>query len=179
VEPARWWVALVVLVAGCAAPPPRPGGPAPPADQADVWFVQHMVPHLRQTTAIALLTRDRVTDPALGRLADSIRRRSQADADRLQGWLDRRGLAPHGHSHQRVDQRRRSDLERLSRHRGAAFDRAFVQVMAARHRAGIQMAALQRHRGTVPEVRRMAEQLLAERRGQLRRLQAWMRWASR
>jgi uncharacterized protein (DUF305 family) len=167
-----------VLLAGCAAPGRQAGPPAPAADQTDVWFMQHMVPHLWQTTSIAFLTRDRITHPALARLADTITRRSQADIDRLQQWLSQRGLAPHGHSHQRVDARRRTDLERLSRLHGTAFDLAFLQVMTARDRAGIDMARTEAAQGTVPEVRRLAGDLLSEQQARVRQMAAWQRaWA--
>jgi uncharacterized protein (DUF305 family) len=170
---------VLLLAAGCAAPVSRAGAPAPTAgDQTDVWFVQHMIPHLRQTTSIAILTRGQITYPALDRLAGRISRRGQADIDQLQRWLDRRGLAPHGHSHQRIDNRR-SDLERLSRLQGTAFDRALLQVMTARHRGAIAMAAIQRRQGTLPEVRQLAEQLVVEQQAQLRQLDALKRSATR
>ena len=89
-------------------------------DRADVWFLQHIVPYLRQTMVMTSLTRDQLGDPRLVRLADGIIRQSQADIDRLQGWLDHRGLSAHGHSHLRVDARRQADLERLARLRGPA-----------------------------------------------------------
>jgi uncharacterized protein (DUF305 family) len=171
---------VLLLTAGCAAPVSRAGAPAPTAgDQTDVWFVQHMVPHLRQTTSIAILTRGQITDPALDRLAGRISRSGQADIDQLQRWLDRRGLAPHGHSHQRIDNRRRSDLERLSRLRGTAFDRALLRVMTARHRAAIAMAAIQRRQGSLPEVRQLAGQLVVEQQAQLRQMDALQRSAIR
>jgi len=102
------WLVLAVLAAGCATPDPH----HQPAvnDQTDVGFAQHMVPHLLQDTSIAYLTRDRLADPALARLASRIHRRGQTHAAQLLEWLAERGLAPHGHSHQRGDTLRRSDL---------------------------------------------------------------------
>jgi hypothetical protein len=75
-------------------------------DQTDVWFMQHMVPHLRQTNSIVDLARDRITRSKLTRLADTIGQNGQTHLQQLQGWLDRRGLAPHGHSHQGIDNSR-------------------------------------------------------------------------
>jgi uncharacterized protein (DUF305 family) len=90
------------VAAGCASPNPHASAPASAAsDQTDVWFMQHMVPHLWQATSIAFLTRDRITHPVLIRVADAINQRGQADIQQLQEWLSQRGLAPHGHSHQR------------------------------------------------------------------------------
>jgi uncharacterized protein (DUF305 family) len=105
------WLILAVLTAGCAT---RHASHQPTVnDQTDVWFAQHMVPHLLQDTSIADLTRARLTEPALVRFANRIHRRGQAQVTQLLEWLAERGLAPHGHSHQRGDTLRRSDLERL------------------------------------------------------------------
>jgi CheY-like chemotaxis protein len=115
---------VAALAAGCAAPAAdRLPAAAVAADATDVWFMQHLVPHLRQTISVADLSSDRITRPELARLAEAARRQSQAHLQLLQGWLDRRGPAPHSHSHQAVDRQPRSDLERLSRVPDARFDR--------------------------------------------------------
>ena len=165
-----WWIVVALLAAGCAAPKSQ----TPVAtDQVDVWFMQHMVPYLRQTTVVVSLTKEHLTDPGLARLADTVTRRSQADIDRLQGWLDQRGLSPHGHSHQRVDTRRQTDLERLSRLRGIAFDLAFVQVMTARSSRGSTLAAIEARDGSLPEVRQLAHQMVDEQQAQIAKMTAW------
>ena len=163
---------IAVLAAGCAT---ADDAHQPANEQIDVWFMQHMVPHLLQDTSIAYLTRHRLADPALARLAGSIHRRSQVHAAQLQGWLAERGLAPHGHSHQRGDTLRRSDLERLSRLHGDALDLAFVKVMTARHRAGAKLAATEARDGSVPAIRQLAGQLLAELQAQIATMTAWKR----
>ena len=63
-----------MLVAGCATPE---ANQPPASDDTDVWFAQHMVPHLLQTTAIMNLAHDRITRPELARLADTIDRQGQ------------------------------------------------------------------------------------------------------
>ena len=171
------WVVVAALAAGCTAP--EASRPAVASDRADVWFMQHMVPHLRQTAAILELARERATRPELLRLADSIDRQGQAHLARLQGWLDGRGLAPHVHSHQPTDNRGAGDLERLSRLRGPRFDLAFLEVMTARHRAGGRLAGAEARDGGLPQVRRLARRLLAEQRAQTARMRAWRQaWSS-
>ena len=164
---------LTAVAAGCAGPVADRPAAAVAADATDVWFMQHLVPHLRQTVAVVALSKHRLTQPELVRLAEATDRQSQAHLQFLQAWLDRRGLAPHGHSHQAVDRPSRSDLERLAGAPDARFDRAFAIVLAARQRAGDQLAAAELRQGTLPEVRELARRLQAEHRRQLRQLTAW------
>jgi uncharacterized protein (DUF305 family) len=165
---------IAVLAAGCATP----NSNQPTAsDQVDVWFMQHMVPHLLQTAAIVDLARDRITRPELARLADNIDRQGQAHLQQLQGWLNERGLAPYD-PQQQPGSGKETDLERLARIRGARFDLEFLTVMTARHRAGSKLAATEVREGSVPEVRELAQQLLAEHQDQIGKMQAWRRaWA--
>jgi uncharacterized protein (DUF305 family) len=136
-----------------------------------------MVPYLRQTMVVTSLTREQLGDPSLIRLADAITRRSQAEIDQLQGWLDQRGLSAHGHSHQRVDARRQTDLERLAQLRGRALDRAFVQIMTARARTGGKLAANEARAGSLPEIRQFARQLQVDQQHQLQQLRSWQHTA--
>jgi uncharacterized protein (DUF305 family) len=169
------WVVIAVLAAGCATP--DDGNQPPVSDETDVWFAQHMVPHLLQTTAIMDLAQDRITRPELARLADTIDRRGQAHLAQLQGWLASRGLAPYD-PQQDPNRHKETDLARLSRLRGTKFDLAFLKVMTARHRAGSKLAATEVREGSVPEVRELAQQLLAEQQDQIGKIQAWRRaWA--
>lgn len=165
---------IVALVAGCATPD---SNQPTASDQADILFMQHMVPHLLQTTSIVDLARDRITRPELARLADSIDRQGQAHLQQLQGWLNERGLAPYD-PQQDPNSRKASDLERLARIRGARFDLEFLRVMTARHRVGGKLAATEVREGSLPEVRELAQQLLAEQQDQIGKMQAWRRaWA--
>jgi uncharacterized protein (DUF305 family) len=85
------WVVIAVLAAGCAT---ADDAHQPANDQTDIWFMQHMVPHLLQDTSIAYLTRHRLADSALARLAGRIHRHGQAHVAQLQERLAERGLAP-------------------------------------------------------------------------------------
>jgi uncharacterized protein (DUF305 family) len=123
------------------------------------------------------LTRDQLGDPRLVRLADTVTRQTQAGIDQLQGWLDQRGLSAHGHSHQQVDTRRQTDLERLTRRRGRALDQAFAQVMTTRARTGSRLAANEARAGGQPEVRQFARQLQIAQHHQLQQLTSWQHTA--
>ncbi len=166
---------IAVLVAGCAT---SDANQPPPSDHTDVWFAQHMVPHLLQTTAIVDLAQDRITGPKLVRLATAMDRQGQAHLAQLQDWLASRGLAPYD-PQQDPNRRKETDLQRLARFRGARFDLAFLKVMTARHRAASKLAATEARQGTVPELRELAKQLLAEQQAQITKMTSWIRACSK
>jgi uncharacterized protein (DUF305 family) len=169
-----WWLLVVMLATGCTTSNANEGVLS---DHTDVWFMQHMVPHLLQTTAVVDLAGDRITRPELARLADTIHQRGQADLEQLQGWLADRGL-PSYDPQQDPDHRRETDLSRLSRVHGPRFDLAFLKVISARHGKALRMARFEARDGGVPEVRAMARQMIAELEAQLRQMAAWRRaWA--
>jgi uncharacterized protein (DUF305 family) len=61
-----------------------------------------------------------------------------------------------------------------------SYDLAFLKVMTARHRAGSKLAATEAREGSVPEVRELAQQLLAQQQAQIRKMAAWKRaWSKR
>jgi uncharacterized protein (DUF305 family) len=139
-----------------------------------VWFAQHMAGHLLQTTSILHLTSDRITRPKLTRLANTINQQGQAHLTQLQAWLTSRGLAPYD-PQQQPSSRRETDLERLTRSGKANFDLAFLTVMTARHRASSKLAATELRDGSLPEVRQLAQRLLAEHQAQIATMTAWKR----
>jgi uncharacterized protein (DUF305 family) len=170
-----YWGIMAVLAAGCATPDAN----QPPAgDETDVRFAQHMVPHLLQTTAIVDLARDRITRPELARLAETIDRQGQAHLAQLQAWLASRGLAAYD-PQQDPNRRKETDLARLARVHKAKFDLAFLKVMTARHHAGSKLAAAEARQGSVPELRQLAQQLLAEQQDQIGKMTRWTRAWSR
>jgi uncharacterized protein (DUF305 family) len=165
------WLLVAMLAAGCATSDAtqRPG-----SDHTDVWFAQHMVPHLLQTSVIVNLAGDQLTRPKLARLAGTINRQSHVHLQQLQGWLEGRGLAAYD-PQQDPNHRKETDLSRLSRTHGAGFDRAFLKVMTARHRTGLRLAAAETRDGANPELRALAQQMTTELQAQLEQLTALLR----
>jgi uncharacterized protein (DUF305 family) len=166
-----WWLVLAMLAGGCTT---STANEDMPSDQADVWFMQHMAGYLLQRTAIMDLAGHRITHPKLERLANTIDQQGQAHLQQLQEWLASRGLASHD-PQQDPNRPKESDLDRLSRLHGTKFDLAFLEVMTARHRADIRMAATEARDGGVPEVRELARQMLAELEPQLKHMTTWRR----
>jgi uncharacterized protein (DUF305 family) len=166
-----WWLVVAVVAAGCAAP----GSNSPAiSDETDVWFMRHMAGHLLQTTAILDLSSDRITRPRLARLAGTMNQQGKASLEQLQGWLAGRGLAPYD-PQQQPSRRNESALARLAHLHGAKFDLALLKVMTARHRAGNELAVTEITKGTLPEVRHLAQKLLVQQRRQIVTMTTWSR----
>jgi uncharacterized protein (DUF305 family) len=164
------WLAVTVLAAGCAASASK--GPAA-SDDTDVWFMQRLAGHLLQTSAVLDLSHDRITRPKLARLVRVMQQQQEASLQQVQEWLTTRGLAGYD-PQQQSSRRKESDLVRLSRVRGAKFDLALLKVLTARYRAGSRLAATEINKGTVPEVRQLAKQMLDQQRGQITTMTAWV-----
>jgi uncharacterized protein (DUF305 family) len=163
-----WWLLVAVLVTGCST---SDANQRQGSDQTDVWFAQHMVPHLLQNRAIVDLAGDHLTRSKLARLAGAISQQGHADLEQLQGWLEGRGLAAYD-PQQDPNRPKETDLSRLSRVQGAGFDRAFLKVMTARHRTALRMATAEVRDGAIPELRALARQMTSELQAQLQQMTA-------
>ena len=72
------------------------------------------------------------------------------------------------------DRRAETDLSRLSRTDGAGFDRAFLKVMLARHRAGLRLAAAEARDGVIPGLRALAGRMAADLQTQIEQMTAFL-----
>jgi uncharacterized protein (DUF305 family) len=88
--------------------------------------------------------------------------------------LASRGLAPYD-PQQDPERRKESDLARLAQVPEARFELVFLKVMTARHRAGSKLAATEAREGSVPELRQLAQQLLADQQDQIAKMTRWTR----
>jgi uncharacterized protein (DUF305 family) len=68
--------------------------------------------------------------------------------------------------------RKETDLSRLSRAHGPAFDRAFLKVMLARHRTALRMAAGEARDGAIPELRALARRMITDLQTQVEQMTA-------
>jgi uncharacterized protein (DUF305 family) len=66
-----------------------------------------------------------------------------------------------------------ADLGRLMQSSGTEFDLAFVEMMAAHHQDAIDMANTELKDGSLPEVTRLAQQIIDIQRDEIQQLQRW------
>ena len=118
---------------------------------ADVEFVQMMLPHHQQALEMTALVEDRAADPDLAQLAERIEVSQQDEIALLEKWLSQRGemvSGMHGGHGGHGDQGGHQDmpgmltpaqLDQLARSKGERFDRLFLQGMIRHHEGAVVM----------------------------------------
>ena len=118
----------------------------PTYTDADVAFVQGMIPHHRQALDLTALVADRAADPDLPVMAERIEVSQADEIARMERWLTSRGedvAGEHaGHSdgqHDMPGMLTPKELTRLEQASGARFDRLFLQFMIRHHEGAVVM----------------------------------------
>jgi uncharacterized protein (DUF305 family) len=179
-------LAAAILLAACnqgRQDQEREQGTAPAEaapNDADVSFTQNMIPHHQQAIDMAKLVNSHTDRPELHKLADSIQRSQGQEITQLQGWLRNwgkpatpsEGHGGHGDT-EMPGMMSEADMSRLMEATGTEFDLAFVEMMAAHHQGAIDMANAELKDGSLPEVTRLAEQIIDSQQDEIEQLQRW------
>ena len=152
---------------------------AAPSD-ADVTFTQNMIPHHQQAIEMAKLVDTHTDRPELRELADSIQSSQSQEITQMQAWLrtwgkpatPSEGHGGHGDT-EMPGMMSEADMRRLMEATGTEFDLAFVEMMAAHHQGAIDMANTELKDGSLPEVTRLAQQIIDTQQDEIERLRRW------
>jgi uncharacterized protein (DUF305 family) len=152
---------------------------AAPSD-ADVSFTQNMILHHQQAIEMAKLVDSHTDRPELRKLAGSIQSSQRQEVTQMQGWLrswgkpmtPSEGHGGHGDT-EMPGMMSEADMRRLMAATGPEFDLAFVEMMAAHHQGAIDMANTELKDGSLPEVTRLAEQIIDTQQDEIDQLQRW------
>ena len=126
---------------------------APEFNEADVAFMQMMVPHHAQAIEMAKLAGDHAAHRKVEVLAERIRAAQGPEILMMASWLQERNMqvpsaaedpsewdhAEHGHNAM-TGMLTEAQMERLEAARGVAFDRLFLQGMIQHHQGAVSMA---------------------------------------
>ena len=156
-------------------------GPAEAApSDADVSFTQNMIPHHQQAIEMAKLVDTHTDRPELRQLADSIVSSQSQEITQMEGWLRSWGKpttpsAGHGgHGDTEMPgMMSEAEMRQLMESTGTDFDLAFVEMMAAHHQGAIDMANTELLDGSLPEVTRLAQQIVDTQQNEIDQLQRW------
>ncbi|MBC6462483.1 DUF305 domain-containing protein [Actinomadura sp. HBU206391] len=182
-------------VVGSGAPvivPGRPGEPnrtAKPgetvdsgvraANDADVRFMQRMIPHHEQALEMTALVKDRAQNTKLRALADRIGAAQGPEISAMQSWLRSQGksTAGGGHGHgahgagAMPGMATPEQMNKLKAVSGKEFDKLFLELMIAHHKGAITMANEVLGAGADVTVNRMAIDVNTGQASEIRRMQ--------
>lgn len=147
--------------------------------EADVRFMQGMIPHHAQALVMAELVPARSTRKDLSLLAKRIRASQQDEILLMQNWLRARlkqvpnGSSGHAHGGIMPGMLTEAQLTELEKASGAEFDKLFVQFMIRHHTGALSMVEklFADGGGQEPETYRFATDVDADQRIEIDRMQ--------
>lgn len=154
-------------------------------NQADVRFVQHMIPHHQQAIEMTQLAAERAGREEVKALAEQISAAQGPEIETMQNMLERWGVAMDGmdgmgdmdHSHMGHSQMGGMDhshmgdmgdmqgmmtpqqMNQLTNASGAEFDRLFLEMMVAHHQGAVEMARAVQANGQNQQAIELARQI--------------------
>jgi uncharacterized protein (DUF305 family) len=159
-------------------------------NDADVTFAQSMIPHHEQAVAMAELAASRAKSAAVKDLAAKILAAQGPEIDTMKDLLTDWGkptepdMAGMDHStmsaddmaamsagHDMPGMATSKEVAELRAAKGAAFDRAFLDLMIAHHRGAIEMAAEEQSGGRSPAAKDLAGRIVTTQRSEVARMQ--------
>jgi uncharacterized protein (DUF305 family) len=180
-------VCAAILLVGCG----RGALTEPAADQAatfndaDVRFLQEMIPHHQQAIEMATLVDGRTRRPELAKLATDITTTQVTERQVMGRWLAgwNRPIpavaAPDQAASQVPGMLGRGQLDWLQTLKGAPFDLGFVTMMCTHHFGAVEMANAELRFGSSGAVKALATRILTVQEAELRRLHEWKdAWSS-
>jgi uncharacterized protein (DUF305 family) len=150
-------------------------------NEADVEFVQGMIPHHEGAIEMAELVEDRTERQELVDLADEIIEVQDEEIAQLRGMLDRMGAdemamdddmddMDHGDMGMMDD----AEMEELRALEGDEFDRRFMEAMIVHHEGAIDMAERVLAEGQDAEVAEVAQEVIAAQEAEIEQMDRWL-----
>ena len=173
--------ATVLLTSSCSSPASEPqsaspsstGALAPAAfNDADVAFVNGMIPHHQQAIDMSALVPTRSTNDAVIKLAADI---SAAQTPEIQvmkvllvQWSSGDEDGHQGHGDMAMDgMMDPATMTKLESLQGAEFDTLWLQSMIGHHEGAIKMAQTEVASGTNDDAKRLAQQIIAAQQAEI------------
>ena len=181
------FLAGAVVLTGCSG-----GGEAPSAEasssasdmvehnDADVAFVQGMLPHHEGALTMAQLADGRASDPRVLDLADRIEAAQGPEIETMTGWLEEwgeplpeedMGGMDHGSGGMDMEGMTEEDMTALDSTSGAEFDRMFLEMMIPHHQGAVDMAETEIADGSNPDAVDMAREIVESQTAEIEEMQ--------
>jgi uncharacterized protein (DUF305 family) len=169
-------VSLAALVGACA--------PASSTlNEADVEFLQGMIPHHQQAVEMAELVEPSTDRAELRELAEDVISSQSAEVELMTGLLEEAGedvpdadMAGMGHGDEPMMGGMMSDqqMEAMEDASGVEFDRLWAESMIAHHQGAIEAAEAAREAGADADVRAIADAVIEAQTAEIEQLTAWL-----
>lgn len=182
-RPALAFIAMALLLLSACADETGTE-PAAAFNEADVSFLESMIPHHAQAVEMAELVPDRTPHPdELSELADQLTATQQDEIDTMNALLTDAGQEPvdpdMGHSMSDMEMTdmpgmmQPAEMEELASLDGEAFDRRFLEMMIAHHEGAIEQAQEALADGESSEVAGLAEEIIAAQEAEIAQMRTW------
>jgi uncharacterized protein (DUF305 family) len=162
--------------ASTSAPSSSPGASASARhDEADVRFVQMMLPHHEQAVAMsATLLQKTGVDPEVAALAQQVRDAQQPEIDTMKDFLDAWGQPETGDlggmsgmDHGDDGMATATQLDELRRVDGKAGQKLYLQLMTAHHEGAVAMAHAEVRGGQDPDAVALADNIVTSQQREI------------
>jgi uncharacterized protein (DUF305 family) len=144
-------------------------------NDADVAFLQGMIPHHEEAIEMAEMVPERTDRPELNELADDIIASQQGEIEEMQAMLAEAGAdedpdMAHMDDDMMMDEH---DIERLGDAEAVEFDLLFADLMIEHHEGAIVMARDVLDDGEHPQVATLAQDVIDEQEAEIAQLREW------
>jgi len=152
-------------------------------NDADVAFVQGMIPHHQQAIQMSEMVIANGDDPTVIALAEQIKAAQGPEIDQMNTWLDDWGVEPTG-SNGTGDMggmdgmdgtngmMSGDEMDTMSQTIGTDLDRMFLEMMTRHHQGAIQMAEVELDEGSNTDVIALAQGIADGQQAEIEQMQA-------
>jgi len=149
-------------------------------NDADVAFVQGMLPHHEGALAMAQLADGRASDPRVIDLGDRIEAAQGPEIEMMTGWLEAweeplpqedMGGMGHGSGGMDMEGMSEEDMTALDSSSGVEFDRMFLEMMIPHHQGAVDMAETEIADGSNPDAVDMARGIVQSQTAEIEEMQ--------
>ena len=167
----------LVLAIGCSGDAMTSGG-SDLFNEADVEFVQGMIPHHEDAIRMADMVTSSAVSAATADLVSDIRAAQEPEIAQLRGLLSQWGVEENPHAMHMMDDASmhgmmtQDDYRALESAVGVVFERMWLEMMIEHHQGAVQMSEVVLADGKHPVVRELATAIAAVQRDEISRMTA-------
>ncbi len=148
-------------------------------NDADVAFVQGMVPHHEQAIQMSELVIANGDDPTVIALAEQINAAQGPEIDQMNTWLDDWDIDPAGSDGMdgmdgANGMMSDDEMDMMSEAMGADLDRMFLETMIRHHQGAIRMAEVELEEGSNADVLALAQGIIDGQQAEIDQMQSML-----